>query len=36
MKKISVEPGMFFYQRVIGKNDKLIKASSVKSSETGG
>lgn len=35
MKKISVEPGMFFYQRAIGKNDKLIKASTVKSSETG-
>ena len=26
---------MFFYPRAIGKNDKRIKASTVKSSETG-
>ena len=35
MKRISVEPGMFFYQGAIGKNDKRINASTVKSSETG-
>ena len=35
IKKISVEPAMFFYPRAIGKNDKRIKASTVKSSETG-
>ena len=35
MKRLSVESGTFFYQRAIGKNDKRIKASTVKSSETG-
>ena len=35
MKRLSVEPGMFFYQGAIGKNDKRIKVSAVKSSETG-
>ena len=35
MKRLSVEPGTFFYQGSIGKNDKRIKASTVKSSETG-
>ena len=35
MKRLSVEPGMFFHQGAIGKNDKRIKASTVKSSETG-
>ena len=35
MKRISFEPGMLFYQGAIGKNDKQIKASTLKSSETG-
>ena len=35
MKRLSVELGAFFYQGAIGKNDKQIKACSVKSSETG-
>ena len=35
MKRMSVEPGMLFYHGTIGKNDKWIKASTVKSSETG-
>ena len=33
--RLSVEPGMFFYQGAIEKNDKQIKASTVKSSKTG-
>ena len=33
--RLSVEPGMFFYQGAIGKNGKRIKASTVKSSKTG-
>ena len=36
MEKISVELGMSLYQGSIGKNDKRIKASTVKLSETGG
>ena len=36
MEKISVELGISLYQGSIGKNDKRIKASTVKPSETGG
>ena len=34
MKRIPVESGMFFHQRATGKNDKRIKANTIKSSET--